>query len=58
MIHQLEIGRHDYDGRGITVCPEWHNPAVLIAWTEENISPRPRPEQRYPADALPAHSTG
>jgi len=40
IIHQLEIRRHDYDGR-ITVCPEWHNPAVFIAWIEANISPRP-----------------
>ena len=56
MIHQLEIERHDYGRRGITVCPEWHNPAVFIAWAvfitwiEENISPRP--EQRYPGRCL------
>jgi hypothetical protein len=50
MIHQLEIGRHDYGRRGITVCPEWHNSAVLIAWIEENISPRPK--QRYPSGCL------
>ena len=50
MIHQLEIGGHDYGRRGITVCPEWHNPAVFIAWIEENISPRP--EQRYPSGRL------
>ena len=47
MIHQLEIGGHDYGRRGITVCPEWHNSAVFIAWIEENISPRP--QQRYPS---------
>ena len=46
MIHQLEIYGNDYGGRGITVCPEWHNPAVFIAWIEENIGPSP--EQRYP----------
>jgi hypothetical protein len=47
MIHQLEIGGHDYGRRGITVCPEWHNSAVFIAWIEENISPGP--ERRYPS---------
>jgi hypothetical protein len=56
MIHQLKIERHDYGGLGITVCPEWHNPVVFIAWIEENISPRP--EQRYPEDALSRRSTG
>jgi hypothetical protein len=50
MIHQLEIERHYHGGRGITVCPEWHNSAVLIAWIEENISPRP--EQRHPSGCL------
>jgi hypothetical protein len=40
----------DYGGLGITVCPERHNPAVFIAWIEENISPRP--EQRYPSGCL------
>ena len=50
IIHQLEIGRHDYGRLGITVCPEWHNPAAFIAWIEENISPRP--EQRYPSGCL------
>ena len=50
LIHQLEIGRHDYGRLGITVCPEWHNPAAFIAWIEENISPRP--EQRYRSGCL------
>ena len=50
MIHQLEIDRYDYDGLGITVCPEWHSPVVFIAWIEENISPTP--EQRYPSGHL------
>jgi len=31
-------------------CPEWHNPAMFIAWIEKNISPAPG--QRYSADAL------
>lgn len=30
-----------YGGRGITVCPEWHDPAVFIAWIEANLGPRP-----------------
>ena len=56
MIHQLKIDGNDYGGLGITACPERHNPVVFIAWIEENISPRP--EQRYPADALSTRSTG
>ena len=39
-----------FGGLGITVCPGWHNPAVFIAWIEENSSPRP--EQRYPSGCL------
>ena len=31
---------------GITACPEWHNPAMFIAWIEENTGPTP--EQRVP----------
>jgi hypothetical protein len=49
MIHQLEIDRHDYSGRRITDCPDWHNPATFIAWIEKNISPTP--EQRYRSNA-------
>lgn len=26
------IAFHRYGGRGIVVCPEWHNPAVFIPW--------------------------
>ena len=52
----FKINRHDHGGLGFTVCPEWHSPAVFIAWIEENISPRQ--EQRYPADALSIRSTG
>ncbi len=50
MIHQLKIDRHEYGDLGITVCPERHNPVVLIAWIEENISTTP--EQRYPSGRL------
>jgi hypothetical protein len=49
-IRDREIERHDYGGLGITACPEWHNPAVFIAWIEENIGPRP--EQRYLSGCL------
>ena len=31
----------DYGGRGIEVCPEWHDPAVFIADIEREIGPRP-----------------
>lgn len=30
-----------WGGRGITVCPEWHNAAIFISWVEANIGPRP-----------------
>ena len=30
-----------YGGRGITVCPEWHDVAVFIDWIEANLGPRP-----------------
>lgn len=30
-----------YGGRGITVCPEWHDPVVFITWIEQNLGPRP-----------------
>ncbi len=32
--------RH-YGGRGITVCPQWHDVTVFIAWIEANLGPRP-----------------
>lgn len=41
MIHQLALGRNGYGTLGITLCPEWHNTVVFIAWIEENTSPRP-----------------
>ena len=50
MIRQLGIGGHDYDRQILTACPEWHNPAVFIAWIEENISLRP--QQQYPSGCL------
>ena len=31
----------DYGGRGIAVCPEWHDVAVFITWIEANLGPRP-----------------
>lgn len=31
----------DYGGRGITVSAQWHDPAVFIAWIEQNLGPRP-----------------
>jgi hypothetical protein len=30
-----------YGDRGITVCAEWHDVAVLITWIGENLGPRP-----------------
>lgn len=30
-----------YGGRGITVCPEWHDVRNFIAWIERNLGPRP-----------------
>jgi hypothetical protein len=34
-------GYKDYGGRGITVCPEWHDFWTFARWIEENIGPRP-----------------
>lgn len=28
-----------YGGRGITVCPEWHDPLVFKAWAEQGWQP-------------------
>jgi len=45
MIDRCEKPGHmhyaNYGGRGIKVWPEWHDPAVFIAWVEANIGPRP-----------------
>jgi hypothetical protein len=43
-----------FGGLGITVCPGWHNSAVFIAWTVENISPSP--EQQHPCGCLFLHA--
>jgi hypothetical protein len=32
---------HRAGGRGVTVCPAWHDVAVFIAWVEANLEPRP-----------------
>jgi hypothetical protein len=31
----------DYGGRGIRVCPEWHDVSVFISWIEANLGRRP-----------------
>ncbi len=31
----------NYGGRGITVCPEWHDFWTYARWIEANIGPRP-----------------
>jgi hypothetical protein len=31
----------DYGGRGITVCPEWHDPTAYVAYIERELGPRP-----------------
>ena len=36
----------DYGGRGITVCPEWHDPVAFITWIEGNLGSKP--DQRGP----------
>ena len=39
--HNPASDRYDnYGGRGITVCPEWHDVAVFIDWIEENLGPK------------------
>jgi hypothetical protein len=30
-----------YGGRGIKVCPEWHEVSVFISWIEASLGPRP-----------------
>lgn len=45
MIDRCENPQHhafrNYGGRGIKVCPEWHDAAAFIAWVEANLGPRP-----------------
>lgn len=31
----------NYGGRGIVVCPEFHDVAIFISWVEANLGPRP-----------------
>lgn len=31
----------DYGALGVTVTPEWHDPAAFITWIEANLGPRP-----------------
>jgi hypothetical protein len=31
----------NYGGRGIKVCPEWHDVATFTAWVDANLGPRP-----------------
>ena len=31
----------NYGGRGIKVCPEWHDVTAFITWIETNLGPRP-----------------
>lgn len=32
---------HDYGGRGLIVCEEWHDPAVFITYVETELGERP-----------------
>lgn len=32
---------HRYGGRGIKVCPEWHDLAAFCAWVDANLGPCP-----------------
>lgn len=32
---------YDYGGRGIKVCPEWHDVRVFVAYIEYELGPRP-----------------
>jgi hypothetical protein len=45
MLARCENPKHhafkNYGGRGITVYGPWHDPAVFIAWIEQNLGPRP-----------------
>ena len=44
MMHRCYNDRREnfkwYGGRGIRVCPEWHDVAAFIAWIEANLGPR------------------
>lgn len=45
MLHRCEDpddpGYKNYGGRGITVCPEWHEYQVFADWILVNLGPRP-----------------
>lgn len=47
-------GYKNYGGRGVAVCPEWHDVGNFIAWIEANIGPRPEDvtESGHPAYSL------
>jgi hypothetical protein len=45
----------NYGGRGIDVCPEWHDIAVFITWAEQNLGPRP---DGYSLDRYPDNNSG
>jgi hypothetical protein len=34
-------GYRYWGGRGVTVCPEWHDVVAFTAWIEEHLGPRP-----------------
>jgi len=46
MLHRCENpasrSYRNYGGRGIKVCPEWHDITVFIAWIEQNLGSRPQ----------------
>jgi hypothetical protein len=35
-------GYHNYGGRGVAVCAEWHEAGTFIGWVEANLGPRAR----------------
>lgn len=45
MMKRCEDPQHkaykNYGGRGVTVCPAWHDPAVFVAYLEEVLGPCP-----------------
>jgi hypothetical protein len=45
MLDRCENPQHkaypNYGGRGIGVCPEWHDVTVFVAWMEANLGPCP-----------------
>lgn len=45
MLQRCENPAHkyykNYGGRGIAVCPEWHDYSTFTAWVEANLGPRP-----------------